>query len=65
MRTDRPDCGDNPVYIRKMYEFFSGCGTDLAYENYFNQIAKHRICPGDLSPLASAEYPRLWGRTPA
>lgn len=56
----RPDCRDSAVYIRKMYEFFRGCGSDLAYENYFNQIAKHQICPPDLHPIAAAEYRRLW-----
>lgn len=56
----RPDCKDSAVYIRKMYEFFRGCGSDLAYENYFNQIAKHQINPPDLHPVAAAEYRRLW-----
>jgi hypothetical protein len=56
----RPNCGDNQVYIRKMNEFFRGCGDDLAYENYFNQIDYHQICPGNINPRASAEYRRLW-----
>ena len=56
----RPGCTDSAVYIRKMHEFFRGCGADLAYENYFNQIAKHQICPPDLHPRAAAEYRRLW-----
>lgn len=58
----RPGTTDSSLYIRKMYEFFRSCGADLAYENYFNQIAKHQINPANLNPKASAEYRRLWGR---
>jgi hypothetical protein len=57
----RPGCVDNPVYIRKMHEFSRNCGGDLAYENYFNQIAHHQICPANINPRASAEYRRHWG----
>jgi hypothetical protein len=56
----RPGCTDSALYVRKMHEFFRDCGGDLAYENYFNQIAKHQICPPDLNPRAAAEYRRLW-----
>ena len=56
----RPGCGDNAFYIRKMYDFFRACGADLAYENYFNQIAKHQISPASVNPVASREYRRLW-----
>ena len=56
-----PGATDNPLYIRKMFEFFSTNAAHIAYENYFNQRAKHQIYPGDVNPKASAEYKRLWG----
>lgn len=55
-----PGSTDNPLFIRKMYEFFQANAAWIAYENYFNQIDGHRINPANINPKASAEYRRLW-----
>lgn len=57
-----PGTKDNPLYIRKMHEFFSRNAQYIAYENYFNQKSKHQLTPSHVNPKASAEYRRLWGR---
>jgi hypothetical protein len=57
-----PGTQDNPLYIAKMYEFFSRNAAYIAYENYFNQKGKqHQITPTYFNPKASAQYRALWG----
>jgi hypothetical protein len=56
---------DNPLYIRKMHEFFGANAGSIAYETYFNcgtkyNGASYQIYPSTSNPLASAEYNRLW-----
>ncbi|MDO5628395.1 MAG: glycosyl hydrolase [Mobilicoccus sp.] len=57
--------GDNPFYIRKMYEFFVANNDVLVLENYFNvpdQHMKNSIWDVKMqNPKASAEYRRLFG----
>ncbi len=58
---DSPGTTDNPLYIQKMFEFFSKNSAYIAYENYFNQIARHQLNPTNVNPKASAMYRSLWG----
>lgn len=58
---EAPGTTDNPVYIKKMFEFFSANAAYIAYENYFNQKSRHQIAPGTVNPKASAMYLSLWG----
>ena len=65
--------GDNPYYITRMHEFFTGAADRLVYECYFNEpftnvlnsmwneFGDPRQCPN-----AGTEYRRLWatGTTP-
>ena len=60
--------GDNPFYLRAMYEFFLGQGDHLVFENYFNEAGTDLgsgLWSRDQNPRAAAEYLRLWGRPPA
>lgn len=57
-----PGTKDNPLYIQKMYEFFSRNRASIAYENYFNQRRQHQLTPSSANPRASAMYRKLWGR---
>lgn len=56
---------DNPSYINRMYTWFSGCGSLLAYESYFNFSASdgdHYLGPNATAfPLSAAQYNTLWG----
>lgn len=60
--------GDNPLFIRRMHDFFVQNADVLAYEAYFDEPdnyikssiwadGKHR----SQNPEAAAEYRRLWG----
>ncbi len=54
--------GDNPTFIRKMFEFFQANADIMAYENYFNSSnGGHRLSPsGSDYPDASAGYQQSW-----
>ena len=56
---------DNPLFISKMFRFFSAHRADIAYETYFNCDGEnpryYRIQPPGLNPLAAKRYRRLWG----
>lgn len=55
--------GDNPFFIRKMYEWFQANKDVVAFESYFNENDDY-ILSGlwdtTNNPLAGAEYIRLW-----
>lgn len=55
--------GDNPFYVRKMFELFQQNGDILAYESYFDEPMGD-VCSGLIEdqdrPLSSAEYRRLY-----
>ena len=59
------DEGDNPAFVRGMYNFFAVNAAHLAFESYFNG-ATNALQPA-LMPQASAEYQQLWSQlvTPA
>jgi hypothetical protein len=57
-----PGTKDSPLYIEKMYEFFSRNAASIAYENYFNQKPVHELTPTRTNPKASGTYRKLWGR---
>ncbi len=69
---NNPSVGDNPTYIRGMYNFFNehkndtvhtlsdGVQPALGFENYAN-YGEHMLGTTK-SPKASAEYRRLWGQ---
>ena len=55
---------DNPLFIEKMYQFFSNNSRDIAYETYFNGT-RHRIfsvTEGQrvVAPRSAATYRRLY-----
>ena len=52
--------GDDPVYIRNMYQFFEQHANVLAYENYYDCGSLHELYPATLFPKASALYRQLW-----
>ncbi len=52
---------DNPLYVRKMYEFWNNNRDLIAYESYFNcGQADHIINPESHNPNASSTYRNLW-----
>lgn len=51
--------GDNPNYIKNMYEFFRDCGTNLAHEAYFN-AKEHQLYPSTKNPRSAALYRELF-----
>jgi hypothetical protein len=60
--------GDNPFFIRKMWDFFNSCTDVLVYEAYFNEPYANVTNSlwnlyGDplQCPNAGTEYRRLWG----
>jgi hypothetical protein len=60
---DAHGSGDNPYFIRVMYEFFYVNRRFLAFEDYFdepNSYISSSISQGDQNPKAAAEYRRLW-----
>lgn len=56
-----PGTKDNPLYIQKMYEFFSANAAYIAYECYFNEKTHHQLAPANINPAAAAMYLKLWG----
>lgn len=59
---------DNPVFIRKMFDFFRDNAADLAYESYFNNLT-HRLFTGEgkllsASANSAATYLQLYRPTP-
>ena len=54
------DEGDNPAFVRGMYNFFAVNAAHLAFESYFNG-ATNALRPA-LMPKASAEYQQLWSQ---
>jgi hypothetical protein len=57
---ERPGGGDNPFYIQKMYDTFRKNASTIAYEGYFNCLARHQIHSPGKNPKASAKYRALW-----
>ena len=55
-----PDGSNNSVFVAKMYELFQTNADILAYENYFNGVAEHRIEPTICQPLPRAAYLAAW-----
>jgi hypothetical protein len=54
-----PRSTDNPLFVRKMFEFFQKNRAYLAYESYFNcgqPSGGYQIAPQTINPKASAEY---------
>jgi hypothetical protein len=56
--------GDNPVYIRNMYQTFAANRDVLAYETYFNNseagnVHSSMVGPNE-NPSAAATYASLW-----
>ena len=54
--------GDNPEYVRRMYDQFRAKASDLAYESYFNRRSEHMLHPSTRYPQAARAYRELWGR---
>lgn len=52
--------GDDPSYIKDMYDFFTANKTLIAFESYYNDSGTAIFDPVE-NPLASAEYQKLWG----
>ena len=53
--------GDNPAYVRRMFEQFRAKASDLAYESYFNRRSEHMLHPSTRYPQAARAYRELWG----
>ena len=51
--------GDDPVYIKDMYDFFAANKKWISYESYYNDGGTAIYNPVQ-NPLAAAEYLRLW-----
>jgi hypothetical protein len=51
--------GDDPAYIKDMYDFFAANKKWIAYESYFSDGGTSIYDP-DQNPQASAEYQQLW-----
>lgn len=54
---------DNPLFIRKMHDFFRGNASSIAYEAYFNcpmGNGAFMIYPSRHNPRASASYLAAW-----
>jgi len=52
--------GDDPAYIKDMYDFFAANKTSIAFESYYNGSGTAIFDPVE-NPAASAEYQKLWG----
>lgn len=55
--------GDNPLFIRNVYQFFKSNAKMISYEIYYNCGSDNsywRIYPGKANPRGSVEYRRLW-----
>lgn len=57
--------GDNPLYIRMMWQTFVANADVMGYESYYHDSLPGNVCStimnGGQNPKASAEYKRLWG----
>ena len=53
--------GDNPDYVRRMFEQFRANASRLAYESYYNAKAEHMLHPRTRHPRAARAYRELWG----
>ncbi|WP_308204619.1 glycosyl hydrolase [Frankia sp. R82] len=57
--------GDNPFYIKKMYDTFKSAGTAMGYDAYFADAAPGNVCStimnGGQNPKSAAEYKTLFG----
>jgi hypothetical protein len=51
--------GDDPAYIKDMYDFFAANKKWMAFESYYNDDGTAIYNPVQ-NPLASAEYLKLW-----
>jgi hypothetical protein len=51
--------GDDPGYVRNMYDFLREAGSSIAHEGYFNS-GKFRIYPSTSLPRSSARYRELF-----
>ena len=51
--------GDDPAYIKDMYDFFAANRTWISFESYYNDGGTAIHDPVQ-NPLAAAEYLRLW-----
>ena len=55
--------GDNPFYIRQMYDLFTAHAGALAYEQYFNEpdaAIANGLWSSNQNPRSSDEYRSLW-----
>ncbi|MBL7500719.1 beta-mannanase [Frankia sp. CNm7] len=56
--------GDNPFFIKKMYDTFKANAGDLAYETYFNSAEANNVHSSLLNPNenpnAASTYASLW-----
>jgi hypothetical protein len=56
--------GDNPLYIRKMWETFVANKDVMGYESYYDDPMPGNVCStilnGGQNPNSSAEYKKLW-----
>lgn len=54
--------GDNPTFIRKMFQLFEANADIMAYEVYFNSASNHHrlALTGSDYPNASAAYREMW-----
>ncbi|MFY1636159.1 glycoside hydrolase family 26 protein [Solwaraspora sp. WMMB335] len=57
--------GDNPLYVRKMWETFQEYQDVLLYETYFHEAHAGNVCStiqgGGQNPKSSQEYLKYWG----
>jgi hypothetical protein len=57
--------GDNPFYIKKMYETFMANQDVMGYESYYHDPSPNNVCStimgGGQNPQSSAEYKKLFG----
>ena len=52
--------GDNPAYVRRMFEQFRASAANLAYESYFNRGSEHMLYPTTRYPQSAQAYLDLW-----
>ncbi|WP_239310944.1 MULTISPECIES: glycoside hydrolase family 26 protein [unclassified Frankia] len=59
--------GDNPFYVRKMYDSFMTNADVIGYESYFHDSSPDNVCStimyGGRNARSAAEYKRLFGRS--
>ena len=54
--------GDNPAFVRRIFEQFRAKAGNLAYEAYFNRSSEHMLYPTTQYPRSARVYRELWGR---